>query len=56
MEILFYKKNDILLLINDCDLVINYKNKINEEFVKDVQKLKRLCQNALSNNKFIICL
>jgi len=49
-------KNDILLLINDCDLVIDSKNNNDEEFVKDMKELKQLCQKAIYDNKNIICI
>lgn len=49
-------KEDILLLIDDCDLVIDYQNKIDEEFMKDIKELKLLCEKSISDNKNIICI
>jgi len=49
-------KEDILLLIDDCNLVIDSQDKIDEEFMKDIKELKLLCQKAISNNKNIICI
>ena len=49
-------KEDILLLIDDCDLVIDYQNKIDEEFMKDIKELKLLCEKFISDNKNIICI
>ena len=49
-------KEDILLLIDDCDLVINSQKDINEEFIKNIKELKLLCQRAISENKNIICI
>ena len=49
-------KDDVLLLINDCDLLINAEIEIKKEFIEAIKNLKILCQNAISENKNIICI
>lgn len=49
-------EEDILVLIDDCDLVIDSQNISNEDFMKDIKELKLLCQKAISSNKNIICI
>lgn len=49
-------KDDILLIINDCNMVISSKVVDNNEFIEDIKELKILCEKALANNKNIICI
>ena len=43
-------------LTEESFLVIDYQNKIDEEFMKDIKELKLLCEKFISDNKNIICI
>ena len=43
-------------LTEESFLVIDYQNKIDEEFMKDIKELKLLCEKSISDNKNIICI